>query len=83
LATRTIRLDNKTDRALRLCVEPIPYHYDVPAGAIAELRGLDPADDVLDLIVQTDPEGASVSIFSCKDVTVFVSGRRLATVPDA
>jgi hypothetical protein len=76
---RTIRLDNSTGATLRLCIEPIPAHYDIPPGDVAELRNLDPEEDVLDIIVHKD---ASVSIYSL-NVAVFVSDRRLSAAPDA
>ncbi len=76
---RTIRLHNDSGETLRLCIEPFPYHYDIPVGEIAELRGLDPDEDVLEFMVHKD---ACVSVWSSNEVAVVLVGeRRLSPVP--
>lgn len=81
---RTIRLTNKTGATLRICIEPAPYHYDLGIGEVADIVGFDPAHEVLEVIVQTDPAGVSVSVESFReDIEVFVAGHRLAVVSDS
>ena len=79
---RTLRLKNKTDKPLRICVEPNPDFYDLGPGDTAEMKGFDPQEDVFDFFVGTDPEGSSVLVCSFTEIAVFVSGRRLARVPN-
>lgn len=77
---RTIRLRNDTNKTLAAFVGPYVDQYDIPAGAVAELRGLDPGQDVVDVGVHVDPEGVCLSFECYNQIEVTVDGRRLSQV---
>jgi hypothetical protein len=69
---RTLRLWNKAEKPLRVRIEPRGAAYDIGPNAFVDMKGFDPAEEVLDAIVQTDRDGATVTLRSSNQIVFFV-----------
>lgn len=72
---RTLRLWNDTEKPLRVRIEPRTATYDIGPNAFVDMKGFDPAREVLDAIVQIDLDGASVTLGSSNEIGFSVGER--------
>ncbi len=72
---RTLRLWNDAEKPLRVRIEPRGAAYDIGPNAFVDMKGFDPAEEVLDAIVQIDLDGATVTLRSSNEIVFFVGER--------
>src|SRR5262245_37685635 len=72
---RTLRLDNESERPLRVYIEPRTAHCEVAPNTCVDMNGFDPAEEVLDAIVQIDADGPKVTFRSSNQIVFFVAER--------
>jgi len=72
---RTLRLWNDAEKPLKVRIEPRSAAYDIGPNAFVDMKGFDPAEEVLDAIVQIDLDGATVTLRSSNEIVFFVGER--------